>query len=165
MGGRWRWRPAPVVVPVRRCELVGRRRDVLGAIALGGALGAEARYGLGLAVAHRAGEWPWATLLANVSGCLLIGVLMVVITELVTAHRLVRPFLGVGVLGGYTTFSAYAVEVLAQGDAGRGGLAVVYFVVTPLVAVLACAVGVASTRLVARWIDRGPGRAGASGSA
>ena len=40
-------------------------------------MGAEARYGLGVLLPHRADEWPWATLLTNVSGCLLIGVLMV----------------------------------------------------------------------------------------
>ena len=43
--------------------------------------------------------------MVNTSGCLLIGVLMVLIVEARQGHRLVRPFLGVGVLGGYTTFS------------------------------------------------------------
>ncbi|WP_245645190.1 fluoride efflux transporter FluC [Pseudonocardia acaciae] len=124
------------------------------AVALGGILGAEARYGLGLLMPHGPGGWPWATLLINITGCLLIGVLMVVITELVEPHRLVRPFLGVGVLGGYTTFSSYTVEVLAQADAGRLGAAAAYFVLTPLVALLACATGAAATRLVARWVDR-----------
>jgi CrcB protein len=134
-----------VVVPVQRRELAGH-------------LGAEARYGLGLALPHHAGAWPWATLLINMSGCVLIGVLMVVITELVEPHRLARPFLGVGVLGGYTTFSTYTVDVLAQGVAGQLAPAVAYFVVTPLVAVFACALGAGSTRLAARWIDRGRGR-------
>ena len=50
--------------------------------AIGGVLGSEARYGLSLAVPHPAGAMPWATFLTNVSGCALIGVLMVTITEL-----------------------------------------------------------------------------------
>jgi CrcB protein len=136
-------------VPAQRRELVGHRLDVLGVIAAGGVVGAEARYGLGLLLPHVAGEWPWATLLVNVSGCLLIGVLMVVITELVDTHRLVRPFLGVGLLGGYTTFSTATVDTLALADAGRPLAALGYLLATPLLAVLACGLGVVLTRRAA----------------
>jgi fluoride exporter len=58
-----------------------RALAVLLAVALGGVLGAEARYGLGVALPHGVGGWPWSTLVVNASGCLLIGVLMVLITE------------------------------------------------------------------------------------
>lgn len=133
--------------PVERREIAGPRRyAVLGAIALGGVLGAEARYGLGLLLPHRAGDWPWATLLTNASGCLLIGVLMVVITERIRPHTLVRPLLGVGALGGYTTFSTYAVDTIAAVGAGRAGAAVLYAVLTPLLSLLAVAIGAAATR-------------------
>jgi CrcB protein len=133
--------------PVERRETAGPRPfAVLSAIALGGVVGAEARYGLGVLLPHRAGEWPWATLLANVSGCLLIGVLMVVITERVRPHPLVRPLLGVGVLGGYTTFSTYAVDTVTTVHAGRADLAVLYAVATPLLAMIAVAIGAAATR-------------------
>jgi CrcB protein len=148
-----------VADPAPRRQFAGHPLDVLGVIVLGGVLGAEARYGVGLALPAPTGAWSWATLLMNISGCLLIGVLMVVITELITPHRLVRPFLGIGVLGGYTTFSTYIVDVLSQADAGQLGPAVAYFVLTPLVAVLACATGVGAARLVARRIDRGGVRA------
>jgi CrcB protein len=141
-------------VPTQRRELAGHPLDVLGVIAAGGVVGAEARYGVGLALPHGVGGWPWATLLINVSGCLLIGVLMVAITELVAPHRLVRPFLGVGVLGGYTTFSTYTVDVLSLAEAGRPGPALAYFVLTPVVALLACAAGAGATRLAAGQIDR-----------
>jgi CrcB protein len=134
---------------------------VLAAVAAGGVLGAEARYAVGALLPHPDGGWPWSTLLVNVSGCVLIGVLMVVITELGEVHRLVRPFLGVGVLGGYTTFSTATVEVLALLSAGRPGAAMGYLVATPALAVLACAGGVVATRLLA---GRAPGRpAGAAG--
>ncbi|MGD9957654.1 MAG: CrcB family protein [Candidatus Nanopelagicales bacterium] len=121
--------------------------DVLVAIAVGGVIGAEARFGLGLWWPHETGGWPWATLVINTTGCVLIGALMVVLLEVVvTPHRLVRPLLGVGVLGGYTTFSTYSVEVLQLLDAGRAGAAAGYLVATPVAAVLACALGMAVTR-------------------
>jgi CrcB protein len=127
---------------------------VLAAVAAGGVLGAEGRFAVGALLVHAPGEWPWATLLVNASGCLLIGVLMVLLTELGGAHPLVRPFLGVGVLGGYTTFSTYAVEVLQLHDAGRAAEALAYLAVTPLVAVAACAAGTEVTRLLWRRFPR-----------
>lgn len=119
---------------------------VIGAVAVGGVLGSEARYLLGVAFAAPPGSWPWTTFWINVTGCLLIGVLYTVLTELTTPHALVRPFLGVGVLGGYTTFSTFSVETVGMVDAGRPGLALAYALITPVVAVLACAVGVGVTR-------------------
>ena len=65
-----------------RIETRARRWDVLAAIAIGGVLGSEARHGIGVALPHPADAMPWATFLINVSGCALIGVLMVTITEL-----------------------------------------------------------------------------------
>ncbi len=139
---------------------VARHRwDVLAVIAAGGVLGAEARYGVGVLLPHTGDEWPWSTLLINFSGCLLIGVLMVVITELLYAHRLVRPFLGVGLLGGYTTFSTATVEALTLVTAGRPGAAVGYVVATPALAVLGCAAGVVATRLLAGRSPRRPAEA------
>jgi CrcB protein len=131
MASRWQW-------------------DVLGAIAAGGVLGAEARFGVGLALMHRAGGWPWATILINISGCLLIGILMVASTELGRPHRLIRPFLGIGILGGYTTFSAYSVEFVQLLAAGRAAPALAYLVVTPLAALAAVWIGATVTRAVSR---------------
>ncbi len=119
---------------------------VVAAVAVGGLVGAEARYGLAVALPHAPGEWPWSTAVANVTGCLLIGVLMVLVTERLRAHPLVRPLLGVGVLGGFTTFSTYTVDVLTGVGAGRVGLALLYLALTPALALTAAAVGVAGTR-------------------
>jgi fluoride exporter len=130
--------------------------DVLAVIAAGGVLGAEARYAAGTLLPHARDAWPWSTLLVNLSGCLLIGVLMVVIIELAYGHRLLRPFLGVGVLGGYTTFSTATVETLTLITAGRTGAAIGYLVVTPTVSVLACGVGIVTTRLLAGRSPRRP---------
>lgn len=135
-------------VPPPRRELVRRHGPVLGVIALGGGLGALARYGLTRWLPTGPGEFPWATFVTNVVGCLLIGVLMVLVTEVWSAHRLVRPFLGVGVLGGFTTFSTYAVEVRGLLAPGTVGVAFAYLAGTLVAALLATLVGVAATRAV-----------------
>ncbi|MFD1147228.1 fluoride efflux transporter FluC [Saccharothrix hoggarensis] len=121
-------------VPAQRREL---GPAVLGAIALGGGLGGLARHGLSTAVAG-----PWGVLLVNVLGCALIGVLMVLAPRL---HRLARPFLGVGVLGGFTTFSAYALDVVRLG----GATAVLYLFATLLPALGATFLAMTVTRKVA----------------
>src|SRR3954463_13718444 len=82
------------------------------AAAAGGVLGALARWGIGAALPHDAGSWPWATLLVNVTGCALIGVLLAVLLARFPAHPWLRPFLATGVLGGYTTFSTFAVDAV-----------------------------------------------------
>ncbi len=79
--------------------------------ALGGALGALARWAVVLAVPRSSGDWPWATLSVNLVGCLLIGLLLAVLAARRPDDERLRTFLGAGVLGGFTTFSAFAVEV------------------------------------------------------
>ncbi|MEU3622673.1 chromosome condensation protein CrcB [Amycolatopsis coloradensis] len=86
--------------------------DVLAAVGAGGALGGIARYGLSVALPHPRDQFALSTFVTNVSGCLLIGVLMALLTAAADPHRLLRPFLGVGILGGYTTFSTYATDSL-----------------------------------------------------
>lgn len=75
-------------------------------VAAGGALGSLARYGLAVAMPQGRGELPRSTLLVNVLGCLLLGVLVAAWPH----SRWLRPFLGTGVLGGFTTFSTFAIE-------------------------------------------------------
>lgn len=127
---------------------VRRHAPVLAVIAAGGVLGSLARHGAGTLAGDTA--WPWPILLVNTSGCLLIGVLMVVLLDLTAPHRLLRPFLGIGVLGGYTTFSAYAVDVQRLLASGREVAALAYFLVTPLLALLAVWLGTAATRAALR---------------
>ena len=121
------------------------------AVASGGALGALARYGLSLGMPHRSGEFPWATFVTNVAGCAMIGVLMVVLTEAATRpHPLARPFLGVGVLGGFTTFSTYAVEVQQLLETGHPWVAAAYLTGTVTGALAAVQVGIVTARVIAR---------------
>ncbi|MGW8380463.1 fluoride efflux transporter CrcB [Streptomyces sp. ODS28] len=144
-------------VLAHRGELAGPRRTgtVLAAIAAGGALGALARYAVTLALPADPQGFPWPTWSVNVVGCLLIGVLMVLVSEGgrgAHAHPLARPFLGVGVLGGFTTFSTYAVEVARLLDQGPGnvGVTAAYLLGTVLAALLAVWAGTACTRWVVR---------------
>lgn len=73
------------------------------------------RYGLARALPSAAGDFPVATLVTNLLGSLLLGALVVAVTEVWRPNRLVRPALGTGLLGGFTTFSTFAVEVRGLG--------------------------------------------------
>jgi CrcB protein len=131
---------------------------VLGVIAVGGALGAVARYALIAAFPHPAAGFGWAAFGINVSGCLLIGVLMVLITEVRQAHRLVRPFLGTGVLGGYTSFSTYVVDIQHVLLAAAPQVALAYAAGTLLAAPAATWAGIRLTRALT-GMPAGPGTA------
>ncbi|WP_409061194.1 fluoride efflux transporter CrcB [Streptomyces sp. SYP-A7185] len=120
--------------------------SVVAAVAVGGAIGASARYGASLIWPTAPGAFPTTTLLVNVVGCAVMGAFMVLLTEARTPHRLLRPFFGTGVLGGFTTFSTYALDIerLVEGGHARTGLA--YLALTLLAAL--AAVGSAA------WVTR-----------
>jgi CrcB protein len=126
--------------------------DVLAVIGAGGVAGAEARYGIDVAMPRSAGRFPWATLIVNVSGCLVIGMLMVLLLELTSPHRLARPFLGVGILGGYTTFSTFAVEAEQLVQAHRAGMALLYVTATAIGCMLAVWFGTMLAQLAGRAV-------------
>jgi CrcB protein len=109
--------------------------------ALGGALGALARWGIASALPTSPTDWPWATLLVNLSGCLLLGVLFAVLAARFPDADWPRPLLAVGVLGGYTTYSAFAVEVVRLAESGALLLAGAYVVVSVVGGVVAVAAG------------------------
>ncbi|MEU6769581.1 fluoride efflux transporter CrcB [Streptomyces sp. NPDC046853] len=99
---------------------------VVAVVAVGGAIGASARYGASLLWPTAPGAFPTTTLLVNVVGCAVMGAFMVILTEVMrTPHRLLRPFFGTGVLGGFTTFSTYAMDIerLVKDGHARTGLA------------------------------------------
>ncbi|MFF3335193.1 fluoride efflux transporter CrcB [Streptomyces sp. NPDC002888] len=132
--------------PARRGQL-----PVVGVVAVGGAIGASARYAASLWWPTRTGGFPWTTLWVNVVGCAVIGVFLVVVTEAMTApHRLLRPFFGTGVLGGFTTFSTYAVDIQRLLDKGRPGTALAYLAATLLAALVAVWLAATATRRVLR---------------
>jgi len=121
---------------------------VLGAVSVGGVAGALARYGIALAVPHSTIGFPVSTLMTNVSGSLLIGVLMVALGHLRKPYPLLRPFVGVGILGGFTTFSTYVVEAQQLIVHHEAGLAILYLTSTLVLGIAAVAVGAVLARLV-----------------
>jgi CrcB protein len=116
--------------------------------ALGGALGALARWAVATALPASPGGWPWATLLVNLTGCLLIGVLLAVLLARFPTSTRLRPFLAVGVLGGYTTFSTFAVDVVRLGEAGAWQLAAGYVLASVLGGAAAVVLGLVAARAV-----------------
>lgn len=130
----------------QRAETRPREWDLLLAISAGGVVGTLARYGLDTAIPHGSAEFPWSTLLINVTGCLLIGVLMGLLGRRSDPPRLARPFLGVGVLGGFTTFSTFAVQTQQLLTAHRPQLALGYLLLTVLGGALAVWVGSSAVR-------------------
>jgi CrcB protein len=118
------------------------------AAAVGGVLGALARWGIGVALPSSPGGWPWATLTVNLSGCLLIGVLLAVLLARFPGHPWLRPLLAVGVLGGYTTFSTLAVEVVRLTEDGAVLTALGYLAVSVLGGAACVLVGLYAARAV-----------------
>ncbi|MFE9974466.1 fluoride efflux transporter FluC [Streptomyces hirsutus] len=125
-----------------------RRRElaVLSVIAGGGAVGAGARYEAGQLWPTDSSAFPWTTLGVNAVGCLIIGVFLVAVTEVWSAHPLLRPFFGTGVLGGFTTFSTYCADIERLAAQERAGIALAYLAVTVVAAMAAVTIGVAAAR-------------------
>lgn len=130
-------------------HLVRQNLDLLPAIAAGGSLGSLARWGVGTALPHSASQFAWSTFLINASGSLLLGLLMAFALDLWSHHRYTRPFLGVGVLGGYTTFSTYLLDTRGVFAAGHPGIAFAYLLGTVAAGVVAVWAGLALGRSVA----------------
>jgi CrcB protein len=138
----------------RAAHLVRDRWDILLVIAAGGALGSLGRWAVSFAVPHEPGQVPWSTWLENVSGAFLLGVLMVLVLDFWPPSRYVRPFLGVGVLGGYTTFSTYMLDTRTLLAAGRAPAAAGYLLGTLVAGLLAAVVGVVVARSGVRTVER-----------
>ena len=127
-------------------------------MSLGGVIGSLLRYQAGLIWPTPVGAFPTTILLVNLLGCLVIGVFLTVVTEIWTPHRLVRPFFGTGVLGGFTTFSTYSLDVVTLVRVGQPARAIEYLLATAIGAMLAVTLGVLATRR-----HRRPGEPGVPG--
>jgi CrcB protein len=121
--------------------------------ALGGALGALARWAVATALPHAPGAWPWATLVVNLTGCLAIGALLAILLARFPDSPWLRPFLAVGILGGYTTYSTFAVDVVQLTRSGHGLLALAYVLVSVVGGVLAVVLGLLAGRAAVRAVE------------
>lgn len=107
-------------------------------IALGSALGGIGRFALNSVVSARLdGPFPWGILLVNILGCLAIGV-----SYGASDREWVRYFIMTGVLGGFTTFSAFSLDTLKLAEAGRWGLAGAYVAASLATCLIAVWLGV-----------------------
>jgi CrcB protein len=121
-------------------------------VALGGGVGAVGRYQLGRLVTHWAGQtmhFPWSTLAANVIGSLAMGLLFGWFARHGGANESLRLLVGVGLLGGFTTFSAFSLELLQLIQRGSPGLAVAYAAVSVAAGLAALYFGLVIMRGVA----------------
>jgi CrcB protein len=125
-------------------------------LSAGGVLGVNARYWLSLAIARRVGpEFPWATLLVNVSGALAAGFVSAALTAR-WPHPYLRLFLVAGFMGGYTTFSAFALEARALWEREAFGRAAAYVVGSVLAGLAAASMGAALAGTVAPAAEAPP---------
>jgi CrcB protein len=119
-------------------------------VCLGGAVGTGARYLLGgLALRWLGVDFPFGTLLVNVIGSFLIGVVQELAWGAAALPEPVRVVLAVGVLGGFTTYSAFTHESLRLAAAGAWGAALLYVGLTTVVCFGACLLGIGLARLAA----------------
>ena len=124
-----------------------RHAALLVVIAVGGAVGSLARHSVSIIIgAHDPQALPWGTLGVNATGCLAIGALATAL-PVVAARWWLRPLLITGVLGGFTTFSAFALETGVLLDVGSAGTAALYVGGTVLAGLLAVHLGRALARV------------------
>lgn len=107
-----------------------RRRQLLAAVFVGGAIGTLVRAGLSDHLHHDPGAWPWATLIVNIAGSLLLGWWSTRLPRSSDIDPRLRPLLTTGVCGGLTTFSTLQLELVQMLDADRIALAAGYLAVT-----------------------------------
>ncbi len=130
--GRWPRLQAPVLV----------------AVFAGGVGGGLARYGVTQAWPASTRAFPWAIFVVNTTGAFALALLLVVLAEVWAPHRYVRPLLGTGFLGAFTTFAAVATEVDQLGVHGHGATAVIYLTASVLAALSAVCSGLLLGRAI-----------------
>jgi CrcB protein len=116
-------------------------------VALGGALGASARYLTNVTATRLFGvNFPWGTVTVNIAGSFLMGALVVVLAE--RGGNRFAPFLMTGVLGGFTTFSAFSLDAVSLYERGQSAAAAGYVLGSVVLSILALILGMAAARSV-----------------
>jgi fluoride exporter len=123
------------------------RPGTLVAVALGGAAGAPARCELSVRFPAPAGSFPWTTFCINVSGSFLLGLLLTFVLERWPPTRYIRPFVAIGVLGAFTTFSTFSVEADLLFRDGHVSLGLVYVLGSLVAGGTAVYLGIAAGRI------------------
>ncbi len=132
--------------PRRKSRWPRLRASVVLAVFVGGFFGGLARYGLGEAFPTSTSHFPWTTLAVNLSGAFLLALLLVLVLEVLPPTRFVRPAIGTGFLGAYTTFSSLAVSTDQLAAHGHATIAIAYAASSLFGGVACAALGVVAGR-------------------
>lgn len=124
------------------------RLDVLAVVAAGGAVGSLGHYGITKLVPAGSGQFPTATLIVNVTGSFLLGLVLVLLIERLPPSRYARAFLAVGVIGSFTTFSSFVVTTAQLASQHHISTAVVYFLASVLGGLAVAQLGIVCGRAV-----------------
>src|SRR4051812_1124158 len=127
-----------------------REVDILTVIALGGMVGASARYAMVRWLPITGDAFPWATFWTNLVGSFVLGVVLVVAVERFAGSRYLRPFAATGVIGAFTTMSTYAVEIALRFKDGHASVAFVYAIASLAGGLVCATAGIRAGRAVAR---------------
>ncbi len=118
------------------------------AIGIGGGLGSILRYAVSLLVFERSGAgFPWNTLIVNVSGSFVIGIIMQLAQTKTDFSPLLRAFIAIGILGGYTTFSTFSYDAFVLASEGSRAAALLYAAGSVVFGIGAAFAGIALTRM------------------
>jgi CrcB protein len=126
---------------------------IVGTVFLGGCLGGIARYGVTRAWPTPQHTFPWATFVINASGAFVLALLLVVVNEVLPPTTYVRPLLGTGFCGAWTTFSSITASTDQLAAHGHAGTAVLYLVGSLAVGLVAALAGLVTGRSLARYRD------------
>ena len=117
-------------------------------VGAGGALGAMGRYGVGVLVGRMGFTgFPYATMIVNILGSLLMGLLVGILARTTPEHQAeLRLFIAVGALGGFTTFSSFSLDAITLMERGQLGAALFYIVTSVIFGVIALYLGLVVMR-------------------
>ena len=124
-------------------------RRALAAVALGGTMGTLSRYGVSRAIPTAPGSIPWSIFGVNVLGSLALGFVLQLILERWPTDEFIRPFVAVGFIGSFTTFSTVMVDTDLLVRDGHSGIAAVYVALSVVAGLVAAFAGIASARRLA----------------
>lgn len=111
--------------------------STLGAIALGGAIGALSRFGVNIGVEKLLGvNFPWGTLIINSAGCFLMGVLIARFAQMDAVSPELRAFCATGFLGAFTTFSTFSLDFVTLWERGEMMQAALYMTASVILSIL-----------------------------
>lgn len=118
------------------------------AVAIGGALGASARYAIAISFSSYGGKFPYATFIANAVGCFIMGLAFVLIAERALLSETWRYLLMIGCLGALTTYSAFSIEAIALIEKGDIKIALYYTLATLITCLLSTFIGLSLARSI-----------------